>query len=110
MIKSSEFSQTLIPFKFILSAFFNANAAPTDTASNKLVGVVVLFLEIPPGSFANSRKVFSNINYSQERRSVFMESFNEKIKVSLDAKTFEKLVANKELYSKLVATPETDKK
>ena len=56
------------------------------------------------------QEVFSNINYSPERRSVFMESFNEKLKGLLGEKSFEKLVANKDLYTKVIATPELEKR
>jgi hypothetical protein len=56
------------------------------------------------------QEVFADKANSDERKTVFMESFNAKLKGLIDAKSFEKLVANKDFYTKLMATPEMIKK
>lgn len=56
------------------------------------------------------QEIMSNERYTLEKRKDFMESFKAKIRASLDEKSFEILMAKKDLYNKLVEIPEEAKK
>lgn len=56
------------------------------------------------------QEILSNPENAAQKKTEFMESFVAKIQASLDEKNFERLLANKELYAKLMELPEEAKK
>ena len=90
----------------------NINQDPKQLAYElvKSLGLSESLIEQFYGLFSMKQEIMFNPEYSQERRTAFMASYKEKLKASIDAKSYEKLVANKELYSKLMVVPAEDKK
>ena len=76
----------------------------------KYLGLNESYIEQFYGLLSMKQEILSNPEYSQERKTIVIESIKEKLKASLDAKSYEKLLANKELYSSFMAKPAEAKK
>lgn len=90
----------------------NSNQDPKQKAYEivKYLGLNESYIEQFYGLLSMKQEILSNPEYSQERKTIVIESIKEKLKASLDAKSYEKLLANKELYSSFMAKPAEAKK